>query len=195
MRAAQQRRDDARKSRVVARRGNSLSRRGNAAVMVRSSCPVDNDDDRMMHVGLERSTGVLSPAQKQREFEVSGMALSANEKLAEFFWSEIKNGRLGNWKSSRWLEDLSRSANAGSSRMNNRARDLREVDVNKNITSRRFNFTASGYWIDQCSDEKITGVKGSAYCVCLVKNAVSLSNQDKLKISGNLLNNDINKVF
>jgi hypothetical protein len=167
-------------ARAERRKGKAMCR--TAQANYRSPLPPEYETDAVEPLPVLPFAAPQNPAQKQAEFVASGQAHSAYSKLAEFFWAQIKAGKLLEWKSSLWLEDYSRTARAGSSRMNNRAVDLREVDAAKRLTGKRFGFTGGGYWIDQCSDETVTGIKGSAYCVCFIEDAHSLTPEEKSKL-------------
>ncbi|MEI6076722.1 MAG: hypothetical protein WCS94_14160 [Verrucomicrobiota bacterium] len=100
----------------------------------------------------------------QHEFKASGQADSQNEKLMEFF-SLPHN--FNKWFKSTFLEELS-----GATRMNNRAIDLRPE------------FIKRGHYIDNCMmTDTNTDRKASYYRVCNIEDALSLTTEQKTKLT------------
>ena len=107
---------------------------------------------------------VIEHSLSQHEFVASGQADSQNAKLLEFF-SAPKN--FNKWFKSTFLEELS-----GATRMNNRAVDLRPA------------FIERGHYIDNCMmTDTHTDRKASYYRVCNIEHAVSLTAEQKLKLT------------
>lgn len=133
---------------------------------VRSSCPPERDIELAV-------TPSHHPAALEAAFQAEGGAESANAILLKFF-REPKNFMQA-FRSTD-LEEMTRAAGHGSSRMNNRAIWLREQ------------FTPSGLYLDNDPSGAVWDLpKGSYYRLCRIEDATSLTDEQKRK----LLNADL----
>ena len=116
----------------------------------------------------EREITDHTPTALENDFQARGAADSANKILLEFFNNPKNFNRPFR---STDLEELTRAAGNGSSRMNNRAIWLREQ------------FIPAGLYLDNDPNGTRWGLSsGSYYKLCRIEDATSLSPEKKLKL-------------
>ncbi len=156
------------------RRAESGERRFETQRECRSPLPPETERDFVSEVGGQGSEvsgaqavdapNLLSPGARQDDYQASGAADSANERLKQFLMAPQNRGL---WFSTKVLMAIAKS----SVYINNRAVDLRKELVEL------------GLYLDQCNlSESDGGPKTSHYRLCKIEEALSLSAEVKLKL-------------
>lgn len=159
-------REKEKRNRCQARKAAGLPAVRSFPRVVRSSCPPEPDEPdahQAPPAAMPRGEVVTSLNFSQQDFEAAGEANSANARLIDFF---LRPHNFGKWFKSTDLEKFCKS-----SRMNNRARDLRP------------HFISMGLYVDNAMIRPNPDAPMSShYRLCKIEDALSLSVDAKRKL-------------